>query len=761
MALRKAPVPLVADFDVAEEEEAVEGGIQDRPLFDARERFKSDADNDGDELLPQEVLNRRFLLHKANSQRTSTINQPIATDADVPAARYEDEASDDGTDLLPPEIRVARDIIALGRPPLAEIPDTIDIAETDNLLADEDGNDLLPSEIAEIAKARGVAHHVPDMRAVADTDSEMDGNELLPLEVIRQNQRSASRPFGGGKATLEPVNPDDQEPQGNDLHPEQIPIDDMTNDVIPQLSSRGQRNQVASGPKSDHGFAGDNDLFMEDAYEDQHVPALSLELGMGRTDRGMSSQRQVPSFRSPRDPDSYGFVIANEAEDEEDRLLLQEIDQNRAARQTSQLVDVKPFARLIPPFRAQSRRHSIPDVDLYTLDEDGGPLATDETYRIPPDHVPRQSRLHGQVAGQSSAYSRLSGKKRWTEDQALLLYRTLQKVPLDVAYPLRVVWYLHGEHGAISQRLEDFNPQHMKDKIVTILRTRTNNRLSVEGRARMYLPKEDVRRQAYDQELRDWEQERKRADRAAREELDRIEAEQKAAEKGSDEDVDEETDEEEDEVQPPSRSSRTTRSKRKVKRDALGDEEEDIDDDNADNGDDDENDGDDDNDGDADDDGNDVQDDNDGDNIELGSEDESHTEDHETDRDNTYEPQGSRSNRSGKRRVTRSHDQPASRRSRRYTRAARASQAAEQADVTHTGYQAKGKRGRSRKDIQKANDPLITRAVRSGGDEGPQGAGGTLRSSGTQRQRAKEADPEQTEDNAGQRPPSNRAMRVR
>lgn len=131
----------------------------------------------------------------------------------------------------------------------------------------------------------------------------------------------------------------------------------------------------------------------------------------------------------------------------------------------------------------------LPDPDdLYMIDEDGSPLEPDSEYSVPHRYEFPPSRLHGQKDDQTSTYSRRAGTRRWTQDEAILMYRTVQKVPLDQAYPLRVVWYLYGEHGILSHDLEDFNPQHMKDKMKTIVQTRLNNRRPVIGRARFWLP---------------------------------------------------------------------------------------------------------------------------------------------------------------------------------------------------------------------------------------------------------------------------------
>lgn len=139
--------------------------------------------------------------------------------------------------------------------------------------------------------------------------------------------------------------------------------------------------------------------------------------------------------------------------------------------------------------------------DRLMVDWDGGPLETDEEYVIPPDYNPKASRLHGKVNGAGFRYARKSGKRRWTDAEELTLYRTLQKVPMSESYPLRVVWYLHGEWGVHSRVLSEFNPQHMKDKMRVIIDRRRNQRLPIVGRARAFLPATDPRRDEFNAEM--------------------------------------------------------------------------------------------------------------------------------------------------------------------------------------------------------------------------------------------------------------------
>ena len=175
--------------------------------------------------------------------------------------------------------------------------------------------------------------------------------------------------------------------------------------------------------------------------------------------------------------------------------------------------------------RAASRLREISTDphDAYMVDESGEPLGPDPTYTIPTNHVPQRSRLHGQIDGQLTNYSRKCGRRKWTKAEEILLYRTVQKVPLSVEYPLRVAWYLHGEHGVLSHDLEMFNPQHMKDKMRVIVTTRVNNARPIVGRARFWLSSMREGKAEFLEELktyREGERERVLADALKEDEID-------------------------------------------------------------------------------------------------------------------------------------------------------------------------------------------------------------------------------------------------
>lgn len=230
-----------------------------------------------------------------------------------------------------------------------------------------------------------------------------------------------------------------------------------------------------------------------------------------------TSQRLLASSRLFARADAADFELPNEREDEEDRALLIRDDPPPLMQATPRPVD-DTHRPVYPTPRHNLKRSPPPTprvvqpqyVDPFLLDADGSALEPNEDYRIPADHVELASRLHGRIGAQSTQYSRLAGKMKWTEAESLLLYRTVQKVPENVLYPLRVVWYLHGEHGTLSQALQWHNPQHMKDKMRTIVDVRVNNRRAVAGRARAFLPPTNPARVEYEQERQEYEEQEKR-----------------------------------------------------------------------------------------------------------------------------------------------------------------------------------------------------------------------------------------------------------
>jgi hypothetical protein len=139
------------------------------------------------------------------------------------------------------------------------------------------------------------------------------------------------------------------------------------------------------------------------------------------------------------------------------------------------------------PRAGRHRQRFVDTGDSYLVDEDESPLEPNPDFTLPVGYLAQQSVLHGRIGNQQSTYSRRSGSRKWSDEEQLLLYRTVQKVPLIEPYPLRVVWYLYGENGTISHALENYNTQHMKDKMKSIVDVRVNNGFPVVGRARFWL----------------------------------------------------------------------------------------------------------------------------------------------------------------------------------------------------------------------------------------------------------------------------------
>lgn len=146
----------------------------------------------------------------------------------------------------------------------------------------------------------------------------------------------------------------------------------------------------------------------------------------------------------------------------------------------------------------------VVEVDPFFVDEDGSPLTPSEEYTLPDDRNKQysffKSNLYGRKSDKGSKYVRLSGPRRWTKEEELLLWRTVQRVPATQVYPLRVVWYLHGDGGQLSEKLKWFSVQHMKDKMRTTVMRRLRSGELVQGNARAWAPLGSKEKDNWDKE---------------------------------------------------------------------------------------------------------------------------------------------------------------------------------------------------------------------------------------------------------------------
>lgn len=172
-----------------------------------------------------------------------------------------------------------------------------------------------------------------------------------------------------------------------------------------------------------------------------------------------------------------------------------------------------------------------PRNDPYLHDEDGGPLEPNPDYVTPDVYpTPPQDRAERRTRVPMHRKSR-----RWTEGEALLLYRTIQKAWWSERTAQQVAWYLHGEWGQMSQRLRAFTVQNMKDKMREIVKTRVRNDRAVVGRARHWLPAGHPDREAYEEEMAAWAD--AEIERLQREQDEEEEEERKALEAAEAEDA--------------------------------------------------------------------------------------------------------------------------------------------------------------------------------------------------------------------------------
>ncbi|WWC96846.1 hypothetical protein V866_003721 [Kwoniella sp. B9012] len=233
------------------------------------------------------------------------------------------------------------------------------------------------------------------------------------------------------------------------------------------------------------------------------------------------------SYISPRPRntlDAHSFAPMDPEEDLEDRhLLFQPSSPLRSMSQSREPpIKTEPEEDMLGLHGFVSRSHpngirrqrgvSAPYIrdedDPFLHDEDGSPLEPDELCISPVDvgreHSTKRSKLFGKTSTSSSIYCRLTGKRKWTLEEELLLYRTVQKVPIQEEYPLRMVWNLYGEFGRFGKQLRWYNTQHMKDKLRTTVKRRQNEGRRVEGRVRAWAARGTREREEYEEELEEY-----------------------------------------------------------------------------------------------------------------------------------------------------------------------------------------------------------------------------------------------------------------
>ncbi|KAL7424653.1 hypothetical protein Q5752_000337 [Cryptotrichosporon argae] len=444
-------------------------------VFSRQEKDQVEDDDDED-LMPE--------TYQLNGTRP---NQPDA------------DHDEDEEDLMPDTLELT------GRRPVADGVKESETSDEADQKDEEDEEDLMPSE-SQLAGRPADANVDPDG---------LDDESLMP-DSFQLAGRPAANPVGSNNTADDEPDIVDAQPVAYDQGVYDMAMDSDKVDPANHANGTARKPAASSDEEQEEDEAEDvNDMPM---YEGPDF-ALPDEL-----------EPAPPTHPAPRRRSRSVTFASPSASDDEAEARIRA--RQRAASPPRRAVAIPATPSPSPPPRRRSYDSDDDDIHLdpYLVDADGSPLEPDETYVLPAMHQAERSALHGQLAGQVSSYTRLSGRARWSKEGALLLYRTVQKVPLSQAYPCRVAWYLHGEYGIVSRELALFNPQHMKDKMRTIVETRDNNRRVIEGRARYWLPPGDERKKACEAEYAAFlldEQAARQREQAAERERRRRESDEK------------------------------------------------------------------------------------------------------------------------------------------------------------------------------------------------------------------------------------------
>ncbi|WVW80238.1 hypothetical protein I302_102216 [Kwoniella bestiolae CBS 10118] len=425
---------------------------------------------------------------------------------------------------------------------------------------------ISPSVAARLIELNGTASP-PPLRA-----------QRLSFATSRQSRGASNQAIDQPVCLTSPLFVEEEEEEAEMVEGVQDPSNDEEDhdDLIPTESQFGamglsfggpamRRNETSVGDEDDE-FAellpsesqfavgrstsvNGNTLLHTEIDNNVNVDSHHQDMDLGEEDNSLvppTSQGQYISSRPRKSQEAHSFVPPDPEEDLEDRQLLFQpsspsISVSREASvkiepvphiEPQHMLDLHGFVnRLHPTTYRRQRGSSAPYIreedDPFLHEDDGSPLEPDELCLLPVDltdeNSSKKSKLFGKIADSSSKYCRLSGRRKWTLEEELLLYRTVQKVPLQEEYPLRIVWNLYGEFGRFGKQLKWYSTQHMKDKLRTTVKRRQNEGRLVEGRVRAWAARGTREREEWEDEWEEYkrlEEEEEDDDEAGEEDIE-------------------------------------------------------------------------------------------------------------------------------------------------------------------------------------------------------------------------------------------------
>ncbi|ODN76523.1 hypothetical protein L202_05190 [Cryptococcus amylolentus CBS 6039] len=235
---------------------------------------------------------------------------------------------------------------------------------------------------------------------------------------------------------------------------------------------------------------GDYDLNTEEEEEEEEENGHPSEDGAFATDssdseaalrRIRASNKAIAARRRQQTPDE-------DTEDESDTQSSTGSSQGRV-RLDRPAKKPRPLKKPLLPQSSQpgstakhlrkSRKIFDPDNDPCML-EDGQPLKPFRDLDAPIKYQPDIPRARYQAI--------------WTDELSWLMYRTVQKCPAWVRYPLRIVWYLHGADGRLGNEFAGFDMAQLKSRMEEITNIRLHGGHPVEGNARAFVKSAAVKK---------------------------------------------------------------------------------------------------------------------------------------------------------------------------------------------------------------------------------------------------------------------------
>lgn len=517
--LEHGELPTGEEYTAAEVAPAVEDGDGDKLPCADQLQGEGGAWSDNDELAVAKHLDDETLGSSPSRQR------PRSSPAPPPAQHQAMQQSQRvGLEMAASVAASKATPIASGEGHVSGVAESSEEPLSQSEQLEEAAHHTVEARSGTVQNAVTVEVHQEDLAiATLPTSADPPPAMFTISEAHRALHTSASRP--APRRSLPAMKSKPQHPRRAPNLTDFATPDPEDGPVEHSLSTPGEAAEHLHGPRRVQRLRTDSPTRRSQRFS----PPMLLPF-VPHHDRSSPRTPETPSLVQARDPGSSLLRSSVMRSATSVRRIDSQTPLGSARQQIVTKVRSEGASSVVPTRRSRSVTGRLgyvaPRNDPYLHDENGGPLEPNPDYVTPDVYpTPPQDRAQRRTSVPLHRKSR-----RWTEAEALLLYRTIQKAWWSERTAQQVAWYLHGEWGQMSQKLKAFTVQNMKDKMREIVKTRVRNDRAVVGRARHWLPAGHPDREAYEEEMAAWADAENERLQREQEELEEEEEERKALE---------------------------------------------------------------------------------------------------------------------------------------------------------------------------------------------------------------------------------------